>query len=53
MNTSNVIVGVVSNGDYGNTSNAFGIKWDGTFVFANGIEITPAQFAKLLALLGN
>ena len=34
-------------------SNAFGIKWDGTLVFGNGTEITPAQFAALLALLGN
>jgi hypothetical protein len=33
-------------------SNAFAMKWDGTFVFANGTEITPAQFASLLALLG-
>lgn len=32
-------------------SNAVAIKWDGTFVFANGTEITPAQFASLLALL--
>lgn len=32
-------------------SNAFAIKWDGTFVLANGNEITPAQFASLLALL--
>lgn len=32
-------------------SNALAIKWDGTFVFANGTEITPAQFAALLALL--
>lgn len=32
-------------------SNALAIKWDGTFVFANGTEITPAQFASLLALL--
>ena len=32
-------------------SNALAIKWDGTFVFANGTEITPTQFASLLALL--
>lgn len=32
-------------------SNAFAIKWDGTLVFANGTEITPAQFAQLLTLL--
>ena len=34
-------------------SNAFAMKWDGTFVFANGTEITPAQFTSLLALLNN
>lgn len=32
-------------------SNAFAIKWNGTFVFADGTEITPAQFAALKALL--
>ena len=32
-------------------SNALAVKFDGTFVFANGTEITPAQFASLLALL--
>lgn len=43
---------IIGNGD-GNDdrSNAFAVKWDGTFVFANGTEITPAQFASLLALL--
>ena len=44
---------IVGNGDYNNRSNAFAIKWDGTMVFANGTEITPAQFAALLALLGS
>ena len=34
-----------------NRSNALAIKWDGTFVFANGTEISPAQFQSLLALL--
>ena len=42
---------IVGNGDSGSESNAFGLKWDGTFVFANGTEITPAQFAALLQLL--
>ena len=43
---------VIGNGTNGNNrSNAFAIKWDGTFVFANGTEITPTQFAALLALL--
>ena len=32
-------------------SNALAIKWDGTFVFANGTQITPAEFASLKALL--
>lgn len=30
-------------------SNAFAIKWDGTFVLANGTEITPAQFTALVS----
>lgn len=34
-----------------NRSNAFAIKWDGTFVFADGTEITPTQFASILALV--
>lgn len=43
---------IIGNGqNTANRSNAFAIKWDGTFVFANGTEITPAQFASLLALL--
>lgn len=43
---------IIGNGtDASHRSNAFAIKWDGTFVFANGTEITPAQFASLLALL--
>lgn len=32
-------------------ADAFAVKWDGTFVFADGTEITPAQFASLKALL--
>ncbi len=45
---------IVGNGSSKNArSNAFAMKWDGTFVFANGTEITPAQFASLLALLNN
>ena len=43
---------IIGNGTGENArSNAFAIKWDGTFVFANGTETTPAQFASLLALL--
>ena len=43
---------IIGNGTSTNSrSNALAIKWDGTFVFANGTEITPAQFASLLALL--
>lgn len=43
---------IIGNGTSDNQrSNAFAIKWDGTFVFANGTEITPVQFAQLLALL--
>ena len=43
---------IIGNGTgVNNRSNALAIKWDGTFVFANGTEITPAQFASLLALL--
>lgn len=53
MKSKGEYVFIVGNGDSGDKSNAFGLKWDGTFVFANGTEITPAQFAALLALLGN
>ena len=43
---------IIGNGTANNARhNALAIKWDGTFVFANGTEITPAQFASLLALL--
>lgn len=43
---------IIGNGNSPSSrSNALAIKWDGTFVFANGTEITPAQFASLLALL--
>ena len=43
---------IIGNGTGSNAlSNAFAMKWDGTFVFANGTEITPAQFTSLLALL--
>ena len=43
---------IIGNGTgLNNCSNAFAIKWDGTFVFADGTEITPAQFAQILALL--
>ena len=53
MKSKGEYVFIVGNGDYGNTSNAFAIKWDGTLVFGNGTEITPAQFSALLALLSN
>jgi len=43
---------IIGNGtNAGARSNALAIKWDGTFVFANGTEISPAQFTSLLALL--
>lgn len=42
---------VIGNGTSAARSNAFAVKWDGTLVFANGTEITPAQFAQLLTLL--
>lgn len=42
---------IVGNGTSNNRRNAFAMKWDGTFVFADGTEITPAQFAQLKALL--
>ena len=43
---------IIGNGrGMNNRSNALAIKWDGTFVFANGTEISPTQFASLLALL--
>lgn len=45
------IIGNGTDNTPANRSNAFGIKWDGTFVFANGTEISPAQFASLKALL--
>lgn len=52
VDTRGEYVFIVGNGNSpSDRSNAFAIKWDGTFVFANGIEITPAQFAALLQLL--
>lgn len=45
--TSSDYVFIVGNGTAQNLSNAFALKWDGTFVFANSTEITPAQFASL------
>ena len=50
---NNVYAFIIGNGNgaQGGRHNAFAMKWDGTFVFANGTEITPAQFASLLALL--
>jgi len=38
---------IIGNGSDSAQSNAFAMKWDGTFVFANGTEITPAQFTSL------
>ena len=45
--TSSDYIFIVGNGTAQNPSNAFAMKWDGTFVFANSTEITPAQFASL------
>ena len=42
---------IIGNGSEMTRSNAFAMKWDGTFVFANGTQITPSQFASLKALL--
>ena len=42
---------IIGNGTSTARSNAFAIQWDGTFVFADGTTITPAQFAQLKALL--
>lgn len=43
---------IAGNGTADNArSNAFAIKWDGTLVFANGEELTPAKVSQLLALL--
>ena len=53
QHASSDYVVIIGNGSDGARSNAFAMKWDGTFVFANGTEITPAQFASLLALLNN
>lgn len=50
--TQNQYILIVGNGTSdSNRSNAFAIKTDGTFVFANGTEITPAQFAALKSLV--
>lgn len=49
--TNNTYAHIVGNGTNSARSNAFALKWDGTFVFADGTEITPAQFAALKALL--
>ena len=45
--TSSDYVFIVGNGTAQNPSNAFALKWDGTFVFANGTEIAPVQFTSL------
>lgn len=49
--TQNIYAHIIGNGTGAARSNAFAIKWDGTLVFADGTEITPAQFAQLKALL--
>ena len=48
---TNLLFMVGNGADAMNKSNAFAVKLDGTLVFANGTEITPTQFASLLALL--
>ena len=52
--TNNEYAFIIGNGNHGgggSASNAFGVKWDGTLVFANGTTITPAQFANLASLV--
>lgn len=45
---------IIGNGTSSNApSNALAVKWDGTFVFADGTEITVAQFKSLLGLLNS
>lgn len=48
-NTSTDYAFIIGNGNGTARSNALAVKWDGTFVFANGTEITPDQFASILA----
>lgn len=41
---------IIGNGTSDNKrSNAFAVKWDGTFVFADGTEITPTQLANAVS----
>ena len=42
---------IVGNGDYNNRSNAFAIKWDGTFVMADGTEVPVADISELATRL--
>lgn len=52
-NTSTDYAFIIGNGNSNTRSNALAIKWDGTFVFANGTEITPAQFASILSSISS
>ena len=48
IDTQNQYLVIVGNGTSdSNRSNAFSLKSDGTFVFANGTEITPADFEEM------
>lgn len=52
QDSNNTYACIIGNGEgVSERSNAFAIKWDGTFVFADGTEISPTQFAALKALL--
>lgn len=42
---------IVGNGDSNNRSNAFAIKWDGTFVMADGTEVPVADISELATRL--
>ena len=42
---------IVGNGDSNNRSNAFAIKWDGTFVMADGTEVPVADISELATKL--
>ena len=52
-NTSTDYAFIIGNGNNNARSNALAIKWDGTFVFANGTEITPAQFTSILSSISS
>ena len=42
---------IVGNGDSNNRSNTFAIKWDGTFVMADGTEVPVADISELATRL--